>query len=200
MKYELGRGEQWIKNHIRGIYHPFEVSQELDGTDIEVLTIDAPIEDENWSESREVHHQSPKTTVGLLFDNPGYEDIRLDKEPRVGKHREQRLLTQSLKSLRLGQVRHTHSRCYHFRSKGQLKAKCPDRRKGNRMPWERAWKAKKRKWHQKTRSGDWDEVYEENDQAFETSDERFSNVFDYEDIRHCKEFSVHKCWGPGFPI
>ena len=65
------------------------------------------------------------------------------------------------------------------------------------MPWEGTWQTTERKRYQKTRSGDWDKVY---DQAFEASDERFSNAFSYEDIRHCEEFIVHECWGLGFPI
>ena len=52
----------------------------------EVLTINALMEDENWSEICEMHHQSQKATEGLFFDTPGYEDIRLGKEPRVREY------------------------------------------------------------------------------------------------------------------
>ena len=174
--------QAFLKPKIMGNIH------KLDCTDTKMLTTNALIEDENWSEAYERHHQSPKTTEGLLFDKPGYEDRRLDKEPRM----EQRLWTQSLKNLRIGQVKHTHSRC-----KSQLEANCPDRKKGERMPWEETWQTTERKRYQKTRNGDWDKAY---DQTYEASDERFSNAFGYEDRRHCEESIVHEGWGQRFLI
>ena len=56
-----------------------------------------------------------------------------------------------MNSLQTGQARHQHATCYHCRGKGHIKANCPDQRKGNGMPWERAWGAHKRKWHQTPR-------------------------------------------------
>ena len=60
------------------------------------------------------------------------------------KYWEQGLSAQSLSSLQTGQVRRLYSMCYHCRGRGHIKANYPDRKKRNRMPWERAWGAKSR--------------------------------------------------------
>ena len=84
----------------------------------------------------------------MFFDHPQCNKIRAREEPTVRKYWEQGLSPQLLNSLQTGQARHPYSTCYHCRGKGHLKANCPDRRKGNKMPWERAWGVQKRKWHQ----------------------------------------------------
>ena len=81
----LERGKQQAKNQIREIHQLSEASQESDGTDTEMLTSNALMEDENWSEASKRHHQPPKITEGLPSDKPGYENLRLDQELEVEK-------------------------------------------------------------------------------------------------------------------
>ena len=94
-----------------------------------------------------------EATPRMFFDAPDYEDIRLCEGPRVREYWESGLAIQTLNDLRQGNGRHTHSVCYHCNSRGHLKANCPDRKRADKTPWERTWRAKKWKWHQKAGGG-----------------------------------------------
>ena len=70
--------------------------------------------------------------------------------------------------------------CYHCKGMGHLKANCPERKKGNKRPWERAWRAKKRKWHQNPGGGTRQEPTQDQVEAgalqnvIEVTDHRFA--------------------------
>ena len=84
----------------------------------------------------------------LFFSHPDYEMVRLCEEPQAHDYWETGLTVEALDTLRLGSWDQSHSMCYHCKNRGHIKANCPDRRVADRKPWERAWKARKRKQHQ----------------------------------------------------
>ena len=106
-----------------------------------------------WEEDYGSDDQSYKASEELFFAAPDYKDIRLCEEPEVHEYWESGLTVESLEALRRGKGEHSISMCYHCNARGHLKANCPDRRLANRKPWERAWKARKRKRQQSTGGG-----------------------------------------------
>ena len=79
--------------------------------------------------------------------------VRLCEEPQAHDYWETGLTVEALDALRVGSWDQSRSMCYHCKNKGHIKANCPDRRVADRKPWERAWKARKRKQHQNIGGG-----------------------------------------------
>ena len=65
----------------------------------------------------------------LFFMDPNHDEVRTNKDPEAHDYWESGLMTDTISTLKTGNVDHSQKTCYHCNRKGHIKANCPERRK-----------------------------------------------------------------------
>ena len=111
---------------------PSTCSGSNESTAIEIDTIMEYKGDEEEEYSKESTTEEPES---LFFMEPDHEEVRTNKEQRVQEYWEAGIMTESLSTLKTGNLDHSQNSCYHCSCKGHIKANCPLWKKSGAQPW-----------------------------------------------------------------
>ena len=99
------------------------------------MDIDAIVRDEENEEEEDSEESATKEPEDLFFMEPDHKEVRTNEDPDTQDYWEAGLTTESLSTLKTGNVDNSQKLCYHFGCKGHIKANCPERRKLGARPW-----------------------------------------------------------------
>ena len=87
--------------------------------------------DEEEEDSEESATEEPES---LFFMELDHKEVRTNEDPNAQEYWEAGITTESLSTLKAGNVDHSQKSCYHCSQKGHIKANCPERRKSVTQP------------------------------------------------------------------
>ena len=71
----------------------------------------------------------------LFFMEPDHNEIRSKEDPETQDYWEAGITTDTISTLKTGNMDHSQKTCYHCNRKGHIKANCPDRKRLGAKPW-----------------------------------------------------------------
>ena len=99
------------------------------------LEIDTILRAREEDEEEYSEDSAAEESEALFFMEPDHEEVRTNEDPKVQDYWEAGLTTDTISTLKTGNVDHSQKSCYHCSRKGHIKANCPERRKLGACPW-----------------------------------------------------------------
>ena len=109
------------------------------------IEVDTIVEYEGDKEEEYSKESTTEEPESLFFMELDHEEVRTNEDPNVQEYWEAGITTESLSTLKAGNVDHSQKSCYHCSRKGHIKVNCPKRRKSGAQPWTKRPRLKAKK-------------------------------------------------------
>ena len=89
------------------------------------MEVDTIVEYEGDKEEEDSEESTIEEPESLVFMEPDHEEVRTNEDPDTQDYWEAGLRTETLSTLKTGNIDHSQKSCYHCSLKGNIKANCP---------------------------------------------------------------------------